>query len=235
LAEVRKAIEEKFGLIQETGQKLHVRAPSTPKQKIRYGEKPTTQAIAEAVQYIRQHYRFRNLAELNAILQQYNVIARPGRPGSRIHQHGGLLYQVLDDAGKGVGAPVKSSILAFTPTLRSLARDFQKHSRAEAVGVGRIKWTFDAALGEAARGSARFGDALRRGGLAVAADRDEWGKTVGLLIVDFQSKRVVRADELGYELDGLRKKLSFDPLSRDLATEKQGQATEMKRSRGRRL
>lgn len=43
-------------------------------------------------------------SELNAILRQFNIIARPGVPGARIHQKGGLLYQALGDDGK-VGVP----------------------------------------------------------------------------------------------------------------------------------
>lgn len=236
LRPLRAAIEAKFGLIKESENRVRVQVPATPGQKVRYGEKPTTETIAETVQYVRQNYQFRSLSELNAILRQYNIMARAGRPGTRLHQWGGLQYQILDNEGKGRGVPVRASILKFRPTLKALNENFRKVQQPDLAVIGITRLEFDTALREGVAGSARFQDTLRRGQIAVAPDLDDWGKIVGLLLVDFSSRVVVRSTELGegYDLASIRKKLAFDPLAQQISPARQMQA-ELKQKRGRHL
>jgi hypothetical protein len=231
------AIEERFGLIPEYGNSGRILGPATPGQKLRYGEKPTTQAIGEVVQFVRENYRCRSVPELNAVLRQYNVIARPGRPGTRIHQYGGLLYQALDEEGKGRGAPIKASKLPFQPTLKALSEKFGESRQPDDVAVRRSRMEFSAALKEGEGGSARFQDALRRRQLAVAPDVDAWGKVTGLLVVDFASKAVVKGEELGegYDLAAVRKRLGFDVLSPARGDDRRQDGTALKPRRGQRL
>ncbi|HEY4336884.1 MAG TPA: relaxase/mobilization nuclease domain-containing protein, partial [Puia sp.] len=210
-----RAIEEKFGLKPGDGDQEHVLGPATPGRKLIYGEKPTTQAIAEVVQYVREHYRFRSVSELNAILRRYNVIVKTGKPGSRLREFGGLLYQALDDEGKGRGTPVKASNLAFKPILKALNEDFAKHCHRDN-DLRDTRVGLFSALGEGRRGKARFLDGLRRQSLDIAPDVDESGKVIGVLLVNLQLRVVVRGEELGeqYSLEAMRNKLGFDPLSR---------------------
>jgi hypothetical protein len=237
MTQVRVGIEEKYGLIPGYGSPEKILGPTTPGQKLRYGEKPTTQAIAEVVQYVRQNYRFRSMSQLNAILRQYNVIARPGRPGSRIYQYGGLLYQALDDEGKGRGAPVKASILQFKPTLKALFESFAEYPQPEDDVVQRTRINFNASLKEGAKGIAQFQQALRRRQLAMSPDVDVWGKVTGLFLVDFASKTVVKGEELGegFDLASVTRRLAFDPLSPASATERRLDAPSLKQKRGQRI
>lgn len=234
LTQVRTAIEEKFGLRPENGDQDRVLGPATPGRKLIYGKKPTTQAIAEVVQYVRQNYRFRSISEFNAILRFSNVIARPGRPGTRTHQHGGLLYQALDDEGKGVGAPVKASKLEFKPTLKTLSENFSQYGQSDiAIRNSRLGLFF--AIREGEKGSWQFHDSLRRSSLRIAPDVDVWGKVIGLLVVDFESRTVVKGEELGgeYNLEAIRKKLGFDVFK--VVDDRKLEGPSVKKKRGQRL
>ena len=62
------------------------------------------------------------MPELNAVLQQYNVIADRGSENSRVYQNHGLIYRILDENGNKVGVPIKASDFYNKPTLKYLGR-----------------------------------------------------------------------------------------------------------------
>lgn len=238
LAPIYRAIEEKFGLIRDEKAGKTI-GPQTPGRALHYGEKPTTHALAEAIQYVRQNYQFRSLPELNAILSQYNVVAKRGNPGSRIHQNGGLIYQMLDDEGKFRGIPIRASYLHNKPILKALTEDFKRSQPPGPQVQDRVRSELDAAI----RSGARFQDSLRRGQLALAPDVDDWGVVTGLLIVDLAARQVVKGEELGetYGWRALKQRLGHDPLHRKIDRDrgidqrKSIETNEPRRTRGRRI
>jgi hypothetical protein len=64
------------------------------------------------------NYRYVSLPELNAVLQQYNIVADRGTEGSHLYKHNGLLYRILDERGQKIGTPIKAS---------NIYNDYQKH------------------------------------------------------------------------------------------------------------
>ena len=52
-------------------------------------------------------YKYTSLAELNAVLKQYNVIADRGNEGSRVFENNGLVYRIVDQQGNKVGVPLR--------------------------------------------------------------------------------------------------------------------------------
>jgi len=123
----RILIEEKFDLVTAEKKRLIQRPSQVPGQiqKIRYGQKPTTPSISETVHYVMEKYNYTNLQEFNAVLRLYNVEADPGKENSKLRQHHGLLYRVLDDQGRYIGRPLKASFFDFKPTLRHLEEKFK--------------------------------------------------------------------------------------------------------------
>ncbi|RZK64867.1 MAG: hypothetical protein EOO92_26990 [Pedobacter sp.] len=67
---------------------------------MQYGEKPTKQAIYNVIAPVIRSYTFTSLAELNAILAQYNVVADRGQEGTAMFEKRGLVYSVLNDDGR---------------------------------------------------------------------------------------------------------------------------------------
>lgn len=204
-----------------------------PGRALRYGEKPTTHALAEAIQYVRQNYQFRSLPELNAILSQYNVVAKKGKPGSRIHLNGGLIYQMLNDDGKFRGIPIRASYLKHKPILKALIEDFKRYQPPGPQLRDRVRGELDVAM----RSGSRFRDVLRRGQLAVAPNVDDWGAVTGLLIVDLAARLVIRGEELGegYGWHTMKQRLGFDPLQPGISKEMSTDGQKVKRTRGHRI
>lgn len=219
----RKAAEEEFGLVKAQGRKRELGETPQGARRIIYGQLPTEEAIGDNLRYILHNYRYRSLSELNAILGLYNMIAKTGRPGSRLSAFGGLLYQVLDEKGLGRGVPVKASSLPGKPTLKWLQTKFEEHRLAPMNAIGVTRLSLDAALRTKPADGASLQDALRRNKIAIAADIQPDGTKAGMLLVNLAERTVVNSKELGkgYEWASLRQRLGFDPIDK------------LQRSRGR--
>jgi hypothetical protein len=225
----RKAVEEEFGLIQAIGHSLQQLNPGPP-QRIEYGRLPSKQVISHTLGYILTNFRYRSVTELNAILRQYNLIAKTGKPGSRLHSYHGLLYQILDEKGQGKGAPIKASALESKPTLRWLETKFIQHENPAAALIVNTRAALDAALRETARNKYSFSDSLRRNQLVLTPG----GTVDGFLLVNFAEKAVIRATELGpgYDLASLRQKLGIDPLQPTLTPANSKQLRQKRQQKG---
>ena len=76
-----------------------------------------------------QHINTLRLPELNAVLQQYNIIADRGSESSRIYQSKGLVYRILDTNGEKIGVPIKASLIYSKPTLKNIEARFESNER----------------------------------------------------------------------------------------------------------
>lgn len=61
------------------------------------------------------------------MLEQYIIAADPGGESSRVHQHKGLLYRIVDEQGNWVGVPIKASSFHIKPTLQYLEERFKQN------------------------------------------------------------------------------------------------------------
>jgi len=98
-----------------------------PAQKIRYGRTASLPAINAVLEKVLHEYRYTSLPEFNAILRQYNIEAYPGKEGSWLRQHHGLLYRILDDNGKPTSSHIKASAFDNKPILSHLEKEFSRH------------------------------------------------------------------------------------------------------------
>jgi hypothetical protein len=76
---------------------------------------------------------------LNAVLNLYHVHADKGGDGSRVAQHGGLLYHILDEHGKKIVVPIKASLFYNSPTLKYLEERFTINEAARPLLKARVK------------------------------------------------------------------------------------------------
>ena len=72
-------------------------------------------------------YKYASLAELNAVLQQYNIIADRGNENSRIYKSKGLVYRILDANKRKDGVPIKASLIYSKPTLKNIEANFERN------------------------------------------------------------------------------------------------------------
>lgn len=184
-----------------------------PPQKARYGERPTMHIIADILQYVLPSFNYRSFDQLNAILRLYNLTAKKGLPGSRLHSYHGLLYQVLDDKGKGRSTPVKASALPFKPTLSWLEQKFVDNTRLEPAESQKTRLALDAAIREQPENPDRFGAALRSNQVSPVPTFKK-GHLTELFFIDLHRKIVLAPADLGpaYDVAALEKRLGFAPF-----------------------
>ena len=194
----RKAINEKYGLMKAEGRKREQLDPmrADPPEVLQYGKRPTVEAITDVLYYVLHHYRYRDLMELNAVLQLYNLRANPGKPGGRIHAHDGLLYRMLDNKGKYIGNPVKASAIYFNPGLKWVEHKFQVNREIDPVMRMRLQVEIDQAIRQRPASWEDFAKSLQREQIAAVPHLDNQKQLAGMNFIDLKMKGVIKATDL---------------------------------------
>ena len=210
----RIAIEEKFGLVKAQRQKKQreFQLHPLPVEKLQYGKRPTKQAITNVLAYVLEKYRYRSLPELNAVLRLYNLRADSGRPGSRVYQHKGLVYQMINEKGEGVGIPIKASSIYFKPTLTWLEGKFRTARAIQPAELDRIRQAIDTGTRMNQRNWTGFETFLRSEQITPVPYTNRQRVLYGLSFVDLKAHLVVKASDLGkgYSSTALLRKLQLD-------------------------
>jgi len=196
----RKNIELEFGLLQAESKKLKEIYELNPIQasKVAYGKMETKKAIGNVLRHVIASYKYASLAELNAVLKLYNVMADRGNEGSRMFQNNGLVYRLLDDQGNKVGVPIKASSFYNKPTLEYLESKFSTNVPLKQPFKAGLKNAVDLAF---LRGS-RFDvkaliKMLSKHGISVVCRENRQGYLYGITFVDHRNKCVFNGSELG--------------------------------------
>ncbi len=145
----RKEIEQTFGLKRAEDSKLQqqsYRLKPVNVQRVQYGRSETKRAINNVLDAVLKDYKYTSLPELNAILKQYNVVADQGSENSRVFQHHGLVYRILDEKGNKVGVPIKASDFYNKPILSFLEEKFAPNEAARQSHKAKIKTAIDLAV-----------------------------------------------------------------------------------------
>jgi Relaxase/Mobilisation nuclease domain len=194
----RKAIEEKYGLVkrERREQQQPDLISARPPEVIQYGKRPTEEAITDVLNYVLHQYRYQDLMELNAILKLYNLRANPGKPGGRMHAHGGLQYRILDIKGKYIGTPIKTSAFYLNPGLNWLQEKFQANQKIDPSMTMRLQAVIDQAVRQRPAGWGDFAKYLQREQVAAVPHLNNQGQLEGMSFVDFKMKGVIKASDL---------------------------------------
>jgi len=126
----RKQIEKDFTLVVATSKTYKPNSAIKPINPdiIKYGHIPTKRAISNVVNAVVDSYKFTSVAELNAVLGLFNVIADRGSEDTEMFQKQGLQYAVLDNNHNKIGVPIKASSFYSKPTLRNLEKRFEQNN-----------------------------------------------------------------------------------------------------------
>lgn len=217
--QVRPQIEQEFGLIpaESHRQKEIYQLKPVDLRQVLYGKSETKAAISNTVRSVVANYKFSSLAQLNAVLQQYNVTADPGEKGTRMHEKGGLIYSLIDGKGNKVGIPIKSSSIYSKPTLKYLEGKFDAKNSAKEKYKQRVRMLVDDAIQAGVVGKDGLKDYLKQQGIHVAFRENEEGKVYGLTYVDNKTFSVFNGSDLGksYSAKGVLERLAGG-LSTDL-------------------
>ena len=195
----RKAIEKEFGLVVAEAQKKQEQYQLKPVSvaKALYGKSQTKMAIQNVLEAVLNQYRYTSLPELNAVLKQYNVMAERGSEDSRVYQHNGLLYRILDADGNPIGVPIKASLFFNNPTLKSLQEKFKENEAKRMPHKSRVKNAIDMFLTGKKATLQDLIIALEKQGIHVALRQNDTGLMYGITYVDHQTKCVFNGSVLG--------------------------------------
>lgn len=222
----RKTIEVLFGLTKAERQKQEKNQEQQPEPfgalKVQYGKKGTKQAVSNVLEYVLREYKFTSLGELNAILQFFNVAADPGEKDSRLRQHKGLLYRVLDENGNKIGTPIKASAFWHKPTLANLEKKYAKNEIGRVQHKKHIQVNIDWALRNGKLTLQELKQALARARIEMVVQRTEEGKTYGVTFVDFRSRSAFKGSDLGkqYSAKGLEQRCRIDQKETEKVTQR---------------
>jgi hypothetical protein len=195
----RQRIELEYGLVTAEMKKLawEERQKIDGVHRIKYGEKSITQSISQVLEHVTDNFKFTSLEELNAVLRLYNVQAYRGKEASKLYQHRGLLYRVLDERGKYIGVPLKASFFDCKPTLANLEKKFELNQslkqRHRQHVITQIRWH----MSPQANDLKKFARDLSFEDIRMVLQLDKEGKCKEVSYVDFRNKVIFNGDELG--------------------------------------
>jgi hypothetical protein len=211
----RKEIEKEFKLKQAQGQKQIYELKPVNAQKIQYGKSETKRAITNVLDRILPAYKYSSLPELNAILKGYNIVADRGSENSRTYKAGGLVYRVLDEKGRKIGAPVKASAIYNRPTLKFLERRFQQNFSEKQRHKLRLKNAIDYSfIKRPCQSLKELIYTLSKERIQVVLRQNEKGIIYGVTYVDHETKCVFNGSDLGkqYSANQLQERLNNETL-----------------------
>lgn len=213
----RKDIEREFNLVRaEHGKPSFTQEIGHAKIKaVQYGEKPTKQAIYNVIAPIIRSYAFNSLSELNAILGQYNVVADRGQEGTAMFEKRGLVYSVLNDDGRRVGAPIKASLFAGRPTLSYLEKKFALNKFKKQMHRQSLMEKIDDSFRKHKPKNAKsFLSAMEKVDVNTIFRLSPAGQVYGITFVDHQTRTVFNGSDLGkaYSAKSIQEKLGLNQI-----------------------
>jgi hypothetical protein len=165
--------------------------------KVQYGKQTTTKAISDVLHEVLDKYKYTSLAELNAVLQLYNVVADRGSEDSRTYKTGGLLYRVINKDGEGLSAPIKASSLYMKPTLKNLENRYLKNDLQRQQYKSKLKSAIEFTLKSNRTDSLKgLSDALFKQQIRMVERRNKDGFLYGITFVDLKNKVVFNGSDL---------------------------------------
>lgn len=197
----RLALEEQYGLVKaEDQQNTLIELKPADASKVQYGKTETKRAIGNVLAQVIDHYKFTSIAELNAVLNLYNVLAETGQEGSRLNRHGGLMYSVLDKDKMPIGVPIKASLFFNKPTLKNLQVLFVKNDVIRQKYKSRLQNTIKFLMKTRAPKSLNeLRELLHRDSIRLIPRLNKDGIIYGLTYVDLKTKCVFNGSSLGKE------------------------------------
>jgi hypothetical protein len=196
----RKQIEMDFNLVVAESKKFKPHSAIKPinSEIINYGHIPTKRAISNVINAVVETYKFTSVAELNALLKQFNVLADRGSEETDMFQKKGLQYAILNNDGIKVGVPIKASAFYSKPTLKNLEDKFEKNLEKRKAykpdltsRINKVTSKFNAIT------ERTLISELNKQGINLVLRKNEQGYIYGATFIDHISKSVFNGSALG--------------------------------------
>lgn len=205
----RKSLELEYHLVRAESKKQEKREEEKSKNifgnrivsasKVQYGKMETKRAIQNVLEVVINQYKYSSLAELNAVLKQYNVMADRGTEDSITYQKKGLYYKALDQNGNKIGVPIKASLFHQKPTLTFLEQKFQLNESLKPELKKHLKIAIDWALHNKTHTLSSLEKDLQKEGIQMIVRRNAEGLVYGMTYIDHKNKVVFNGSDLAKE------------------------------------
>jgi hypothetical protein len=210
--QARKKIEIEFKLIQAESKKQQQiqELKVVSAQRVQYGKSETKRAITNVLDVVLPQYKYTSLAELNAVLKLYNVLADRGSEASKMYESKGLVYRVLDEKGNKIGTPIKASAFYNKPTLCYLEQKFKENVSLREQHKRSLKLAIDIAMHRQHKDVNSFKNELHKKGIDVISRQSAKENIYGMTYVDHKNKTVFNGSDIGkeYSAKALLKRLN---------------------------
>ncbi|GAC1483778.1 MAG: conjugal transfer protein MobB [Flavisolibacter sp.] len=226
-AKARKDLEIKYGLIKAGEKKMEVKKEIQPfVQKLNYGKAETKRGISNILGAVIDHYKFTSLAELNAILKLYNLVADRGSEQSLIYKKNGLLYRALNEKGNRIGVPIKASSIFSKPTLSYLEERFKENEILKQEFRKALKTSIDWIMVRPPKSLQAFKQSLEKEKISLVVRQNDKGIIYGLTYIDHNTKCVFNGSDIGKDYSA-KAILGKCGIAQDLPTVNKPIETEM--------
>ncbi len=197
----RKEIEIAYKLVKAEDQKKQQSGDIKPlnTQRVNYGKSPTKRGIINVLDSVIPKYKYASLAELNAILKLYNLVADRGKEEGIIFRKGGLVYRVLDERGNKIGVPIKASSIYNKPTLSFLETKFKENELPKQEHKKNLKTSIDWIMVKPPKSLQAFKLALEKEKINLVIRQNDNGIVYGLTYIDHNTKCVFNGSDIGKE------------------------------------
>ncbi|RUT67704.1 relaxase [Flavobacterium cupreum] len=214
----RKEIEEMFGLVKAEGRKQKEQFSLNPIDvgRVQYGKAESKKAINSVLNKVLFDYKYSSLAELNAVLNLYNVHADRGSEESRVFKNNGLLYKILDQNSKPIGVPIKASEFSSRPTLKFLEGKFKSNEAAKESCKKYLKNAIKLAFfRENIVSPEKLSKVLEGESIHVILRKNRERQLYGITYVDHKTRAVFNGSSLGKEFSakGIQESCAFNILA----------------------
>jgi len=229
----RKEIELEYKLIKAESRGKEQQIVPVRIKSANYTGKPTKRSIYNVVTSVLRSYKFTSLAEYNAVLRNFNVIADRGAEDSIMFEKRGLVYSVLDESGKRIGIPFKASSFAGKPTLNKVEGKFAFNATKRKINAEQLSEI----IARIVDGSGKLDrnlliHALGKQGVSLYFRQNTEGRVYGVTYVDHNTRSVFNGSDLGknYSAKAILERLTPTPIEPGtMATSTKGVITTEKR------
>jgi hypothetical protein len=215
----RKEIEIAYKLVKAEDQKKQQSDEIKPlnAQRVKYGKSPTKRGIVNVLDAVLPKYKYGSLAELNAVLKLYNLVADRGKEEGIIFRRGGLVYRVLDERGNKIGVPIKASSIYNKPTLSYLEKKFEENELLKKEYRKNLKTSIDWIMIKPPKSLLAFKETLQKERINLVIRQNDNGIIYGLTYIDHNTKCVFNGSDIGkeYSAKGILEKCGVKQLTAD--------------------
>lgn len=198
--DARKELEIKYDLVRAEGRQKSEILETAPIDLVKavYGKAATKRTITNVVWAVIRDYKYTSLAEFNAVLAQFGVVADRGKENTKMFENRGLVYSLLDVDGRRIGIPFKASQLSGRPLLDVVEKKFGRSREIRQTYKESVTQRIDGLLKKYnSLTKHTFDRELAAQKIGVVYRISPEGRCYGVTFVDHRTKCVFNGSDLG--------------------------------------